>query len=42
MPNIRITDYTKDELDRIKKAEEHTNYDSVLRALIGSYEVNEI
>lgn len=40
MPNISVTDYTKEELDRIKEAEEHTNYDSVLRSLVGNYEVS--
>lgn len=40
MPNIRVTDYTHEELKRIKEAEDHTNFDSVLRALVGSYEVS--
>lgn len=38
---IEIQDYTRSELDRIMKAEEHTNYDSVIRALVGNYEVSE-
>lgn len=41
MPTINVTEYTKDELDRIKDAEQHTSYDSVVRALVGNYQVSE-
>jgi len=37
--NIQVSDYVKDELDEIKKREEHKSYDSVLRVLVRSYNV---
>lgn len=38
---IQVTDFTKAELDRIKDAEEHTSYDSVVRSLVGNYQAAE-
>lgn len=41
MPSERIavSEYVKAELDRVKDEEQHTTYDSVIRALLGTYEV---
>lgn len=38
MAEIEVSDYMKDELDRIMKAEEHQSYDSVIRVLVGNYD----
>lgn len=41
MTQVKLSVYVKRELDRIKDAEDHTTYDSVVRALISSYEVDD-
>lgn len=41
MPTIEVSEYVKAELDRIRDAEEHKSYDSVIRALVGTYELQE-
>lgn len=38
MPTIDVSDYVKEELERIKKEEQHRSFDSVVRALLGNYE----
>lgn len=38
MPQIEISEYMKDELDRIMEEEEHKTYDSVVRVLVGNYD----
>lgn len=35
---IDVSEYVKDELDRIMGEEEHKTYDSVVRVLVGNYE----
>lgn len=40
MAQIQVSDYVKSELDRVKAAEEHTSYDSVIRVLVGNYDAN--
>lgn len=35
---IGVSDHVKTELDRIKEAEEHTSYDSVVRTLLKEYD----
>ena len=39
MPLIKVSDYVKRKLDQIKREEQHSTYDSVLRALIFIYEL---
>lgn len=38
MPTVDISEFVKAELDRIKDAEEHRSYDSVIRTLLREYE----
>lgn len=40
MTQVKLSAYVKGELDRIKEAEDHTTYDSVVRSLISNYEVD--
>lgn len=39
VPLIKVSDYVKRKLDQIKREEQHSTYDSVLRALIFIYEL---
>lgn len=41
MPNIKISEVVKSDLDEIKEEEQHTSYDSTLRALILEYKEDE-
>lgn len=38
MPNIKVTDWTKTQLDEIRDEEDHTTYDSVVKSLINCHE----
>lgn len=35
---VPCSEYVKEELEKIKKDEGHTSYDSVLRTLLGNYQ----
>lgn len=35
--NIKVSDWTKEHLDKFKKVEQHTSLDSVIRSLIERY-----
>ena len=34
MPNVNVSDWTKDQLEKIKKEEDHKSLDSVIRSLV--------
>lgn len=34
MPSIRIQDWTKDELEKLKDGEDHTSMDPVIKSLL--------
>ena len=40
MPLISVSEYVKKKLDQIRKEEQHTSYDSVIRTLILEREYN--
>jgi len=37
---VPCSEYVKNELNRIKEAESHQTYDSVLRTVVAEYDVN--
>jgi len=41
MTQVKLSEYVKDELDRIKEVEDHTTYDSVVRSLINAYDIDD-
>ncbi len=34
MPSVKVHDWTKGKLDKIKEEEEHSSYDSVIKSLL--------
>jgi len=41
MPTIKVQEWTKEELEKVKEEEDHTSLDSVIKSLLKEREISE-